>query len=280
MDGDRPEIGDTAQARHAARTAPAPGGPAADGSDHFGPPTAPSRIASAARQTSTSSGRIATPCVSMAMPPARISVQSTANPNRGAGRVDDAARRLDDLRPDPVARDRGDPVSRGRSLVHYGRPRSVRWFGERDGHAVDLGAMELVDRDEVGVERRLDDVRAINPWPDTTSAPGPSSDERRQRTSTWPWASSPAETALISYSVRVGCQPRTGWSASSTALNSALTGPLPVASALRSRPSTLSVTVPVALPPWDEVTLQPDEHDARRDLGRRAARRARGGRRR
>ena len=40
-----------------------------------------------------------------------------------------------------------------------------------------------------------------------------------------------ADTALISYSVSVGCQPRTGWSASSTAPNRALTGPLPVASA-------------------------------------------------
>ena len=56
-----------------------------------------------------------------------------------------------------------------------------------------------------------------SPWPVTTSAPGPSSDDRRQRTRTWPWASSPAETALISYSVRTGCQPRTGWRPSSTA---------------------------------------------------------------
>ena len=75
-----------------------------------------------------------------------------------------------------------------------------------------------------------------NPWPDTTSAPGPSSDERRQRTSTWPWASSPADTALISYSVSTGCQPSTGWSAWSTAAYSASTGPLPVASAVRSSP--------------------------------------------
>ena len=87
-----------------------------------------------------------------------------------------------------------------------------------------------------------------NPWPETMSAPGPSSDERRQRTSTWPWASSPAETALISYSVSVGCQPRTGWRAWSTASNSASTGPLPVASAVRSSPSIVRVTVPVALP--------------------------------
>ena len=95
------------------------------------------------------------------------------------------------------------------------------------------------------------------PWPVTMSAPGPSSDERRQRTRTWPWASSPALTALISYSVSVGCQPRTGWRASSTASNSASTGPLPVASAVRSSPPIVSVTEPVAFPPCDEVTLQP-----------------------
>ena len=91
----------------------------------------------------------------------------------------------------------------------------------------DLGPVELVDRDEV----RLQDASMMlvdRPWPLTTSAPGPSSDERRQRTSTWPWASSPADTALISYSVSTGRQPRTGWMALSTALNRALTGPLPV----------------------------------------------------
>ena len=98
--------------------------------------------------------------------------------------------------------------------------------------------------------------------------PGPSSDERRQRTRTWPWASSPAETALISYSVRVGCQPSTGWSASSTALNSALTGPLPVDSALRSSPPTLSVTVPVGVAAVRRGHAPAHERDARLDLGR------------
>ncbi len=43
----------------------------------------------------------------------------------------------------------------------------------------------------------------------------------------------------------------------STAPKSAFTGPLPVTSALRSSPRTVSETVPVALPPCDEVTLQP-----------------------
>src|SRR5262245_39905497 len=38
----------------------------------------------------------------------------------------------------------------------------------------------------------------LNPCPETTSAPGPSSLDRRQRTSTRPCASSPPDTALIS----------------------------------------------------------------------------------
>ena len=107
------------------------------------------------------------------------------------------------------------------------------------------------------------------PCPDTISAPGPSSDERRQRTRTWPWASSPAETALISYSVSVGCQPRIGWRAWSTASKRASTGPLPVASEERSSPSTVSEIEPVAFPPWDEVTLQPTSDT---DAGTSAAR--------
>ena len=56
-----------------------------------------------------------------------------------------------------------------------------------------------------------------NPWPVTVNAPDPVSVERRQRTRVWPWASSPAETALISYSLRIGVQPRTGSIALSTA---------------------------------------------------------------
>ena len=55
---------------------------AAPGSDHFGPPTAPRRIASAAPQAVMSSSRMATPKVSMATPPTTKSDQSTSNPNR------------------------------------------------------------------------------------------------------------------------------------------------------------------------------------------------------
>ena len=106
------------------------------------------------------------------------------------------------------------------------------------------------------------------PWPVTTSAPGPSSDERRQRTRTWPWASSPALTALISYSVSVGCQPRTGWRASSTAPNSALTGPLPVASAVRSSPPIVSVTDAGRVAAVRRGHAPADERDRRRDLRR------------
>ena len=50
------------------------------GSDHFGPPTAPSRIASASPHAARSSSRIATPKASMAAPPTRCSDQSTPNP--------------------------------------------------------------------------------------------------------------------------------------------------------------------------------------------------------
>ena len=79
-------------------------------------------------------------------------------PEPPPGRLDDPPRGLDDLGADPVARDRGDPV--GLKV----RPPSWQALAgllvrERHGDAVDLGAMELVGRDEIGVERRLDDVR-------------------------------------------------------------------------------------------------------------------------
>ena len=106
-----------------------------------------------------------------------------------------------------------------------------------------------------------------SPWPVTTSAPGPSSVERRQRTSTWPCASSPADTALISYSVSTGRQPRTGSIASSTAANSAFTGPLPVASDDRSSPATVSETPAGGMPPCEDVTLQPSSARALGHLG-------------
>ena len=60
----------------------------------------------------------------MAAPPTRNSVHSTVNPNALAGRVDDAPCRRDDLGPDPVARDRGDPV--GEAALRHGRPSSER----------------------------------------------------------------------------------------------------------------------------------------------------------
>ena len=108
-----------------------------------------------------------------------------------------------------------------------------------------------------------------NPWPDTTSAPGPSSDERRQRTRTWPCASSPADTALISYSVRVGCQPRSRLERvvdrPEERVDRAVAGRLGTSAPRRS---TLSVTVPIALPPCDEVTLQPTSTTLAGDLRR------------
>ena len=46
-----------------------------------------------------------------------------------AGRVDDPARRADDLGPDPVARDRRHAVLR-KAIPRHGRPCCVRWFAK------------------------------------------------------------------------------------------------------------------------------------------------------
>ena len=54
---------------------------------------------------------MATPKASIAAPPTTCSDQSIANPMAVAGRVDDAPRGGDDLRPDAVARDRRDAVA-------------------------------------------------------------------------------------------------------------------------------------------------------------------------
>ena len=78
-------------------------------------------------------------------------------PEPRAGRIDDPPRGRDDLRPDPVARDRRDPVRR-HGAVGHGSVSPWRGDDERDRHPVDLGAVELVDRHEVALERGLDDV--------------------------------------------------------------------------------------------------------------------------
>ena len=93
---------------------------------------------------------------SIAAPPATCSDQSIAKPNRAAAASTHPPRGRHDLRPDAVARDRGDPVVVGRSLT--GGPRAGAATRTPTLTAVDLGAVELVDRHEVGLERRLDDV--------------------------------------------------------------------------------------------------------------------------
>ena len=130
----------------------------ADGSDHFGPPTAPSRIASAA--------------------PHALDV---LGPDRDPVGVDRGAAGEDlrpvDREPEPRVRPRPRPgARRRRPRDRHRRPgssRSDRWEGrppswealarrgarEADGDPVDLGPVELVGRHEVGVERRFDDVR-------------------------------------------------------------------------------------------------------------------------
>src|SRR5690349_18180494 len=171
-------------------------------------------------------------------------------PERLPGGVQNRTPGGDDLRPDPVPRDRRDAIRR-----HEG---SSTTRGATNATATPLiSAPWSLFTPARYASSEASMMFVLNPWPETTSAPAPSSDERRQRTRTWPWASSPAETALISYSVSTGCQPKTGWRARSTAEYSASTGPFPTAAAARSSPFTASDTLPVALPPCDDVTFQP-----------------------
>ncbi len=181
-------------------------------------------------------------------------------PERDARGVEDAARLRHDLRPDPVAGECRDPVGGGR---RHGSPSSMRGAtNATDTPLISAPWSLLTATRYASIEASM--MLVDKPWPVTTSAPGPSSDERRHRTSTCPWASSPLDTALISYSARAGCQLRTGWRASSTAWNSALTGPLPVASVVRSRPSTISVTVPDGVAAVRRGDAPPDELHGRR----------------
>src|SRR4051794_36696569 len=137
----------------------------ASGSDHFGPPTAPSRIASAAPQTARSSSRIGTPYVSIAIPPTRCSDHSIVKPNRSpvASTTRRAAATTSGPTPSPgivATRYVVTPASPCRRSQQLSRQRlALPRRDERHRHSVDLGAVELVDRDEIGLERRLDDVR-------------------------------------------------------------------------------------------------------------------------
>ncbi len=70
---------------------------------------------------------MATPYVSMAMPPARISCHVDVEAEPAADRVDHPPGGIHDLRPDPVAGDRGDPVGGLRKAVlGHGSPSSER----------------------------------------------------------------------------------------------------------------------------------------------------------
>ena len=75
-----------------------------------------------------------------------------------SGGIDDTPRGVDDLGPDPVARD-GDDSVRGKADPPSWE--ALAGAEVREGHVdpVDLGPVELVGRHEVGVERRFDDVR-------------------------------------------------------------------------------------------------------------------------
>ena len=144
----------------------------ADGSDHFGPPTAPSRIASAARQASTSSGADRD-AVRVDRDAAGERPRSSRPRTRTVGRP--RRRRAGRPRRPPARPRRPGSWRCGSAAV---RPPSRQALlgplvRERDGDAVDLGAVELVGRHEVRVERRLDDVRAITRGPRPRARPDP-----------------------------------------------------------------------------------------------------------
>ena len=110
LDADRPQVGVAGRGRHAARRAPARDGPTRPGRTTSGrrPPPAGSRRPSG-RPRGPRRG-CATPKASIAAPPTSSSDQSTPKPKRVTRRVDDPPGRGDDLRPDPVTRDRRDAV--------------------------------------------------------------------------------------------------------------------------------------------------------------------------
>src|SRR3990170_2967778 len=163
-------------------------------------------------------------------------------PEALADGVEDAPAGGDDLRPDAIAGDDRDAVGRrgGRGHARTSRTTASRSLFSAERYPSSEASMMFVER----------------PWPVWTGPSGPSL-ERRQRTMTWPCASSPAVTARISYSASTGCQPSTGPTAASTAPKRASTGPLPAPSAETLSPATVSETLPCERPPWLEVTLQP-----------------------
>src|SRR5262249_56175262 len=106
-------------------------------------------------------------------------------------RVEHAARGSNDFGAYPVAPDRRDPVARHR---RYGVS-AVRWPTKAGAAAPIPAPWSLLTATRyASIEAWM--MFVLKPWPETTSAPGPLSVERRTRTSTRPWASSPAETAL------------------------------------------------------------------------------------
>ena len=149
------QVGEEARAPCGARSRACSGRTVAVGSSHFGPPTAPSSTASAAAQSVevlVADGR----CRRRRWRRRRRARPTTRRGSRSARAAASrtALGRGHDLRADAVAGDGDDAVGR--------RPRQVtlRLRGGRDGRAgCGLVPEQLLERREVGLERRLDDVR-------------------------------------------------------------------------------------------------------------------------
>ena len=89
------------------------------------------------------------------------------------GRVDDPPRGVDDLGPDPVPRDRDDPVRRSKVTLRLrAGPRSTRWRANATATPLISAPWSLF----VATRYASSDASMMlvdNPWPVTTSAPGP-----------------------------------------------------------------------------------------------------------
>ena len=200
-----------------------------------------------------------------AAPPTSSSCQSNPKPKRRPAASRTRRRRVDDLGADPVAGDQRDPVGEcrlaGASAVPRrasvtGGPRPVRRRDERHLDAVDLGAVELVGRHEVRLERRLDDVRGQ----------AVSGDDERARALVGRAAAADQDLALRVLAARDGLDLVLGEDREPAedrpdrlvhGLEQRVDGAVAGGVARLASPATTSETVPTECPPDEELMLQP-----------------------
>ena len=176
-----------------------------------------------------------------------------AEAERRAGRLDDPARRVDDLRPDPVTGDDGD-----RGTVLKARPSSASAARRTPTATPLISAPWSLFTATRYASSDASMMLVDSPWPETTSAPGPL--VRRAAAADQHLALGVLAGGdgldLVLGEDRVPAEDRLERLVDrpEERVDRAVPGRLGTA---RRSPATVSDTVPVALPPCDEVTLQP-----------------------